>query len=112
MTFYNSLAEYFFSLASIKLRTIILQRGLADRSPAVRNDCLKLMRDEWLTKCCSGDPLELLQYLDVETYDLVGESVMETLLEAGLVQIQGGKGIEWMYSEGGTGQLSFLVCTL
>ncbi|CAM8885507.1 unnamed protein product [Rhodiola kirilowii] len=87
---------------SIKLRTIILQRGLADRSPAVRNDCLKLMRDEWLTKCCNGDPLNLLQYLDVETYDSVGESVMEALLEAGLVHLQGSKGIECVFPTTGT----------
>ena len=46
------------------------------------------MKDEWLVKCCNGDPIELLKYLDVETYELVGESVMEVLLKAGAVQLQ------------------------
>ncbi|KAA8547692.1 hypothetical protein F0562_004121 [Nyssa sinensis] len=45
---------------SIKLRTIILQRGLADRSAAVTKECLKLMKDEWLVKYCNGYPIELL----------------------------------------------------
>ncbi|KAL3838711.1 hypothetical protein ACJIZ3_023302 [Penstemon smallii] len=73
---------------SIKFRTIILQRGLADRSTAVTKECLKLMKDEWLEKCCSGDPIELLKFLDVETYESVGESVMDTLLKEGLVKLQ------------------------
>ncbi|XP_056162906.1 uncharacterized protein LOC115681414 isoform X2 [Syzygium oleosum] len=72
---------------SIKHRTIILRRGLADRSVAVAKECLKLMRDEWLLKCCQGDPIELLKYLDVETYESVSESVIEALLKAGFVKI-------------------------
>ncbi|XP_059623216.1 uncharacterized protein LOC132266380 [Cornus florida] len=78
---------------SIKLRTIILQRGLADRSAAVTKQCLKLMKDEWLVKHCNGDPIALLKYLDVETYELVGESVMVALLKAGLVKVQDGQSI-------------------
>lgn len=73
---------------SIKLRTIILRRGLADRSTAVVEQCLALIKDEWLVKSCSGDPIVLLRYLDVETYELVGESVMEALLHAGLGNVQ------------------------
>ncbi|KAK9041247.1 hypothetical protein V6N11_016357 [Hibiscus sabdariffa] len=73
---------------SIKHRTTILQRGLADRSSAVPKECLKLMTDQWLAKCCNGDPVELLKYLDVETYESVGESVMESLLKAGLLNLQ------------------------
>ncbi|CBI18341.3 unnamed protein product, partial [Vitis vinifera] len=73
---------------SIKVRTIILQRGHTDCSAAVTKECLKLLKDEWLVKCCNGDPIELLKYLDVETYELVGESVMEALLKAGAVQLQ------------------------
>ncbi|KAL8127550.1 hypothetical protein AgCh_014454 [Apium graveolens] len=73
---------------SIKLRTIILRRGLADRSTAVVEQCLALIKDEWLMKSCSGDPIVLLRYLDVETYELVGESVMEALLHAGLGNVQ------------------------
>ncbi|KAI9396155.1 hypothetical protein POPTR_004G085500v4 [Populus trichocarpa] len=78
---------------SIKLRTVILQRGLADRSAAVAKECLKLMRDEWLSKCCNDDPIELLKYLDVETYELVGESVMEALLKDGLIKLHGDRSI-------------------
>ncbi|KAK6127417.1 hypothetical protein DH2020_038838 [Rehmannia glutinosa] len=86
----SSLIELTFNqsggLFSIKLRTTILQRGLTDRSAAVTKECLRMMKDEWLDKCCSGDPIELLKFLDVETYELVGESVMATLLKAGLVR--------------------------
>uniref|UniRef100_F6HSG9 Uncharacterized protein n=1 Tax=Vitis vinifera TaxID=29760 RepID=F6HSG9_VITVI len=71
---------------SIKVRTIILQRGLVDRSAAVTKECVKLLKDEWLVKCRNGDPIEL-RSLDVETYELVGESVMEALLKAGSVQL-------------------------
>ncbi|KAM7523857.1 hypothetical protein LguiA_013759 [Lonicera macranthoides] len=79
---------------SIKLRTTILQRGLADRSAAVTKECLKLMKDEWLVKSCNGDPIQLLKYLDVETYESVGESVMGALLKAGLVKVQDGQSIK------------------
>ncbi|GMH13269.1 hypothetical protein Nepgr_015110 [Nepenthes gracilis] len=72
---------------SIKLRTVILQRGLSDRSPAVVEECLKLMKDEWLVNCCNNDPVELLKFLDVETYESIGDSVMRTLLRAGMVNL-------------------------
>ncbi|CAI9763484.1 unnamed protein product [Fraxinus pennsylvanica] len=78
---------------SIKLRTTMLQRGLADRSTAVAKECLKLMKDEWLLQCCNRDPIELLKFLDVETYESVGESVMATLLKEGLVSLQDGQTI-------------------
>lgn len=78
---------------SIKLRTIILQRGLSDRSSSVTKECLNMLKDEWLAKCCSGDPIALLRYLDVETYELVGESVMQALLKEGLVKVQDGQSI-------------------
>ncbi|XP_048230937.1 condensin complex subunit 3 isoform X2 [Ricinus communis] len=78
---------------SIKQRTVILHRGLGDRSIAVSKECLKLMRDEWLFKCCNDDPIELLKYLDVETYESVGESVMAALLKDGLVKLCDGQSI-------------------
>ncbi|KAL5702870.1 hypothetical protein ACHQM5_028034 [Ranunculus cassubicifolius] len=73
---------------SIKHRTIILQRGLSDRSLSVSKECLKLMKDEWLVKCCNGDPLKLLHLLDVETYESVGETVMESLLKDETVDVR------------------------
>ncbi|XP_043696438.1 condensin complex subunit 3 [Telopea speciosissima] len=76
---------------SIKLRTIILQRGLADRAESVKKDCLKMLKDEWLVKCCNGDPIDLLKFLDVETYESVGEAVMGILLKAGMVNVQDGQ---------------------
>ncbi|XP_021808720.1 condensin complex subunit 3 isoform X2 [Prunus avium] len=82
---------------SIKHRTLILQRGLADRSVAVSNECLTLMKDEWLIKCCRGDPLELLKFLDVETYEFVGESVADALLKAGLIKVRDGENIIRQY---------------
>nr|XP_011469619.1 PREDICTED: condensin complex subunit 3 isoform X2 [Fragaria vesca subsp. vesca] len=78
---------------SIKHRTLILQRGLDDRSPAVSKECLKLMKDEWLNKCCNGDPLVLLKYLDVETYEMVGESVAGALLKGGEIRVPEGDSI-------------------
>jgi len=86
---------------SIKLRTVILRRGLADRSLAVSKECFKLLKDEWLTKCCNGNPVELLKYLDVETYESVSESVMEALLKAGLVKVQNGASIQQYISSNG-----------
>ncbi|KAL6323879.1 hypothetical protein AAG906_005876 [Vitis piasezkii] len=41
----------FSPFGSIKVRTIILQRGLVDRSAAVTKECVKLLKDEWLVKC-------------------------------------------------------------
>lgn len=76
---------------SIKLRATILQRGLSDRSAAVEKECFRMMKDEWLEKCCNGDPIELLKFLDVETYESVGETVMSTLLKAGLVKLHEGQ---------------------
>ncbi|XP_054789986.1 uncharacterized protein LOC129295485 [Prosopis cineraria] len=78
---------------SIKLRTLILRRGLADRSSVVSKECFRLMKDEWLSKCCNGDPFELLKYLDVETYESVGESVIEALLKAGILKLGNGSSI-------------------
>ncbi|KAK4776536.1 hypothetical protein SAY86_005224 [Trapa natans] len=72
---------------SIKLRTLILQRGLDDRSDVVVKECLKLLKDQWFLSCCKGDLVELLKYLDVETYELVGESVIQALLKAGVVRL-------------------------
>ncbi|WJX31033.1 hypothetical protein P8452_19512 [Trifolium repens] len=86
---------------SIKLRTIILRRGLSDRSVGVSKECFKLLKDEWLIKCCNGDPLELLKYLDVETYESVSESVMEALLKAGLVKLKNGASIQQFISSNG-----------
>lgn len=67
---------------------MILQRGLSDRSTAVVKECINLLKDEWLPKFCNGNPVELLKYLDVETYEGVGESVMVALLRAGLVKLE------------------------
>lgn len=78
---------------SIKLRTVILQRGLSDRSEAVTKECLKLLKDEWLAKCCNGDLIELLKFLDVETYESAGEAVMGALLKARLIEVEEGQSI-------------------
>ncbi|KAK8937759.1 hypothetical protein KSP40_PGU004248 [Platanthera guangdongensis] len=81
------------SITSIKLRTAILQRGLSDRSPPVMKECLKMLKEEWLTKCCNQDPLVLLRYLDVETYESVGEAVMDALLKDGMIHVKEGQSI-------------------
>ncbi|GAB2277719.1 hypothetical protein Dimus_012422 [Dionaea muscipula] len=87
---------------SIKHRTVILQRGLSDRSPAVVKECLKLMKDEWLVKHCKSDPIELLKFLDVETYETIGVSVMGALLSAGVVNL---------HVEQSIGQFAGLACS-
>ncbi|XP_074286606.1 uncharacterized protein LOC141611856 [Silene latifolia] len=79
---------------SIKLRTLILQRGLSDRSQSIVKECLKLLKDEWLSKSCNGDPVELLKYLDVETYESVGVSVMRALVEGGMIKLDGSQRIQ------------------
>ncbi|GLJ51847.1 hypothetical protein SUGI_1101390 [Cryptomeria japonica] len=85
---------------SIKLRTTILRRGLADRVPAVTAECVKMMKDAWLLKCCEGDPIALLRYLDVETNELVGEAVMQELLKAGMIHIKEGQSLrQFLVSE-------------
>ncbi|WOL13772.1 condensin complex subunit 3 isoform X1 [Canna indica] len=73
---------------SIKQRNMILQRGLHDRSASVMKECFKMLKDEWLTKCCNGDPIVLLRFLDVETYESVGVAVIEALLKDGMVPLQ------------------------
>ncbi|KAF3331541.1 condensin complex subunit 3 [Carex littledalei] len=85
---------------SIKHRTMLLNRGLKDRSPPVVKECLRMLKEEWLMKCCGGDPVALLKYLDVETYESVGEAVMEAFLNDGVVHIQEGQSIrEYISSE-------------
>lgn len=51
------------------------------------------MKDEWLIKCCNEDPLVLLKYLDVETYEMVGESVAGALLKGGEIRVPEGDSI-------------------
>ncbi|XP_076923663.1 uncharacterized protein LOC143585867 [Bidens hawaiensis] len=98
-TAYSVLASKFpLQSLSIKQRTIILQRGLSDRSAAVTKECIRLMKEEWLMKSCNGDPIELLKFLDVETYESIGESVMEALLKAGLVKLHAGQSIKQFIS--------------
>ncbi|XP_019086059.1 PREDICTED: condensin complex subunit 3-like [Camelina sativa] len=79
---------------SIKLRTTILQRGLADRAVNVSTECLKLMKDQWLSNSCQGDPIKFLKYLDVETYESVAESALEVLLSEGLIMPTDDKSIQ------------------
>ncbi|WCJ25190.1 ARM repeat superfamily protein [Euphorbia peplus] len=91
---YCVLAEKFpLQSLSIKLRTEILQRGLTDRSAAVSRECLKLMKNEWLSKSCNDDPIKLLKYLDVETYESVGASVLDSLLKDGFLRLHDGQTI-------------------
>lgn len=79
---------------SIKLRTTILERGLADRAVNVSKECLKLMKDQWLSNSCQGDPIDFLKYLDVETYESVAESALEVLLSEGLIMPSDDKSIQ------------------
>lgn len=62
------------------------------------------MTDEWLNKCCHGNPVELLKYLDVETYERVGEYVMGALLGDSLLKLHDDESIQHyiLTSSGGT----------
>ncbi|KAL6507655.1 hypothetical protein OROGR_023850 [Orobanche gracilis] len=99
--YYVLASKYPLQSLSIKLRTTILQRGLTDRSTDVAKECLRMMKDEWLDKCCQGDPIELLKFLDVETYESVGESVMATLLKAGFQKLHDGQTIRKFFISNG-----------
>ncbi|KAM0895551.1 hypothetical protein ACQ4PT_023797 [Festuca glaucescens] len=83
---------------SIKQRTTLLHRGLSDRSVPVNDECLKMLKDEWLVKHCAGDVIALLRLLDVETYESVGESVMGVLLKDGAVRVQDGHTIRQYFT--------------
>lgn len=62
-------------------------------------------------KCCNGDPIELLKFLDVETYESVGESVMKALLNAELVKVQDSQSIRQLIVRSGTkNQGLYLLC--
>ncbi|XP_062233154.1 uncharacterized protein LOC133930508 isoform X2 [Phragmites australis] len=86
---------------SIKQRTTLLYRGLSDRSASVNNECLKMLKDEWLVKYCSRDVITLLRFLDVETYESVGESVMAVLLKDGSLRVQDGQSIRQYFTANG-----------
>ncbi|KAF0903653.1 hypothetical protein E2562_028356 [Oryza meyeriana var. granulata] len=83
---------------SIKQRTSILHRGLSDRSASVNSECLKMLKDEWLMKYCSGDIITFLRFLDVETYEEVGETVMGVLMKDGSVRVQDGQTIRQYFT--------------
>lgn len=62
-------------------------------------------------KCCNGDPIELLKFLDVETYESVGESVMTALLNAELVKVQDSQSVRQLIVLSGTkNQGLYLLC--
>eukprot|EP00267_Zea_mays_P028709 XP_008658765.2 uncharacterized protein LOC100381508 isoform X4 [Zea mays] len=96
---YSVLATKFpLQTLSIKQRTTVLHRGLSDRSASVNNECLKMLKDEWLVKYCGGDVISLLRFLDVETYESVGESVMAVLLKDGALRVQDGHSIRQYFT--------------
>jgi hypothetical protein len=65
---------------SIQQRASILQQLLQDRDTSVA-DAGRSMLAHWLEEHCGGDPLQLLQHLDVETY--TGECKNDSHVAAG-----------------------------
>eukprot|EP00514_Thraustochytrium_sp_LLF1b_P009917 CAMPEP_0184543104 /NCGR_PEP_ID=MMETSP0199_2-20130426/2681_1 /TAXON_ID=1112570 /ORGANISM="Thraustochytrium sp., Strain LLF1b" /LENGTH=941 /DNA_ID=CAMNT_0026937087 /DNA_START=84 /DNA_END=2906 /DNA_ORIENTATION=+ len=53
---------------SIAQRATLLNDGLKDRSAAVRDACTKMLCEHWIG-LVAGDPIELIRFLDVETYE-------------------------------------------
>ena len=74
-------------------RAKVLQRGLADRVPAVQAECVNMLKTSWLNRDCDGDVIALLRYLDVETNEKVGESVLNELLKHGILNSNEGEGL-------------------
>lgn len=60
-----------------------------------------MLKDEWLVKYCGGDVISLLRFLDVETYESVGESVMAVLLKDGALRVQDGHSIRQYFTANG-----------
>ncbi|KAG2605120.1 hypothetical protein PVAP13_4NG116800 [Panicum virgatum] len=60
-----------------------------------------MLKDQWLTKYCGGDVIALLRFLDVETYESVGESVMVVLLKDGALRVQDGHSIRQYFAANG-----------
>ncbi|KAL5225628.1 hypothetical protein ABZP36_012267 [Zizania latifolia] len=89
---------------SIKQRTSLLHRGLSGRSASVNSECLKMLKDGWLMKYCGGDIITLLRFLDVETYEAVGETVMGVLLKDGSVRVQVGQTIRQYFTANTEGE--------
>ncbi|KAG0609362.1 hypothetical protein M758_8G178700 [Ceratodon purpureus] len=77
---------------SIMQRAKVLQRGLADRVPAVQAECVNMLKS-WLNRDCDGDIFALLRYLDVETNEKVGELVLNELLKHGIFKANEGEGL-------------------
>ncbi|CAM6100840.1 unnamed protein product [Calypogeia fissa] len=73
---------------SITQRAMTIRRGLSERIPAVRQECEKLL-GLWLREDCESDPLKLLRFLDVETYEKVGEMAITELLTENLIEFNG-----------------------
>ncbi|WIA22943.1 hypothetical protein OEZ85_001312 [Tetradesmus obliquus] len=77
-------------LLSIKQRAEVIQQLLQDRDAAVADAGAKLL-SHWLENDCGGDPLQLLQLLDVETYTDAAALAVESLINSG--SIGGGSGV-------------------
>uniref|UniRef100_A0A383VSX8 Nuclear condensin complex subunit 3 C-terminal domain-containing protein n=1 Tax=Tetradesmus obliquus TaxID=3088 RepID=A0A383VSX8_TETOB len=71
-------------LVSIKQRAEVIQQLLQDRDAAVADAGAKLL-SHWLEKDCGGDPLQLLQLLDVETYTDAAALAVESLINSGSI---------------------------
>ena len=64
---------------SISQRASLLQTGLQDRQPKVRESCAQLLVGSWLRKL-DNQPLQLLKALDVATYPEAADLALEALL--------------------------------
>ena len=63
---------------SISQRASLLQTGLQDRQPKVRESCAALLVGSWLRKL-DNQPLQLLKALDVATYPEAADLALEAL---------------------------------
>ena len=69
---------------SIALRAAAIRRGLAERSPSVRQAAVEMLKRWWLA--FEGDVLALLAALDAETNEHTAEAVVKELIACGKIK--------------------------
>jgi hypothetical protein len=89
------------SPCSIEQRAAVILQLLRDRDAGVADAAAKLVT-HWLAQECGGDPLQLLQLLDVETYTDAAVCAVESLVNTDSIQPPAGQHISNAAASGAT----------